>query len=174
MNGPVQRSAYTRSDGTWTISQLPPGVYLVTATHARCAFTPSERRVQIQQRDIHEVNFTAHPAAGDSGGATAKSGGAGSGSGTSTKPAASARRTIGGAIVGLAPGDRAMIEISGPVKMSHYARSDGTYDFQQLKPGVYTVRPVSKHYRFSPTFRTVNVSEGDKEEIHFKAYKLNR
>jgi hypothetical protein len=164
-HGPTHRSTSTRSDGTWQIERVTPGVYSVTVTLSGYRFAPVERKVDVSKQNAHNINFTAHPASTGSGGA---------GSGGASGGAASGRHSITGAISNLEPGQQIYLELTGPQDIGHYTHADGTFEFRLLKPGTYRVKPVSKHYRFIPTYRTVNITKGDHTGVTFQAVRLKR
>lgn len=75
-----------------------------------------------------------------------------------------------GHIDGFVKGRPAVIRLTGKTERSASVRSDGTFLLRGLPPGSYTVRPESRHYRFSPTFRTVALIDHDVAGVGFTAH----
>jgi hypothetical protein len=75
-----------------------------------------------------------------------------------------------GHIDGFVKGRPAVVRISGRAERSASVRSDGTFLFRSLPPGSYSVRPESRHYRFSPSFHTVALTSHDVAGVQFTAH----
>ena len=150
VHGPSNRSTLTRSDGTWEISNLVPGVYSVTVTRKGYTFNPKDLTADVRTQDVHNLNFTAHQAEPPS-----------------TGQAGSQPRTITGRVYGLGPGQHAMIHVHGPANRSVSTRSDGTWEVKDLPPGVYTVAATRIGYTFRPVDRTVDTRLRDARNVNF-------
>jgi hypothetical protein len=60
--GKGQHSASTHADGTFVLRGLLPGSYTLRPQSQHYHFAPVFRTVVLTTHDLHEVNFTAHPA----------------------------------------------------------------------------------------------------------------
>ena len=58
-DGPETARTTTRSEGRWTIENLAAGRYTVTPIHARYVFKPEDRRVEVGNRAIRDIDFEA-------------------------------------------------------------------------------------------------------------------
>jgi hypothetical protein len=65
-SGPRSYSATTRSDGTWSIQNVLPGIYNVNARHSRYRISPEFHRADLNRHDVHNLNFHADPLPGQS------------------------------------------------------------------------------------------------------------
>jgi hypothetical protein len=145
VDGPgVDRTVPTAEDGTYHVRSVGPGTYQVTPVHTGYLFTPEQRSVTVQKRDVSGVNFTAHKEAPE-------------------------KFEISGHVAGLGAGHHASIRVSGKIVHTVSTHDDGTFRFAGLPPDSYTIRPACQGYHFSPTFRTVAVTDQDRHNIGFTA-----
>jgi hypothetical protein len=78
---------------------------------------------------------------------------------------------MSGAITDMGPTHRARVVAtsSGKPDRSVTMAADGTFTLKNVLPGSYTLRPSHALYNFSPTFRTVAVTDHDMTVLPFKA-----
>jgi len=88
------------------------------------------------------------------------------------KSSPSPKYTVTGRITGLAPQHHARVTATGGNHPAHTATThqDGVYTLRSMVAGSYTVRPSRTGYTFSPTFRTVAVTNSDRSGIDFVAH----
>jgi hypothetical protein len=81
---------------------------------------------------------------------------------------------IAGSITQMAPPHRARVVATSNNKPARSATmtADGTFTLRTVSPGSYTVRPSHSLYVFSPTFRTVSVTDHDITGLTFKAMEV--
>lgn len=151
-HGPTNRSTTTRSDGTWEIPQVVPGVYSISVTRTGYTFTPIDLTADVRTRDAHNLNFTAHPTGAPKGAA-----------------ATAERRTITGRVSGLPSGRHATVHLHGPVNRTMTTRNDGTWEVNNLPPGIYSVSVTHTGYTFSPIDRSADVRTQDAHNVNFTA-----
>jgi len=149
-HGPTNRSAVTRSDGTWEINNATPGVYSVTVTRQGYSFTPTDRTADVRTRDAHDLNFTARPS-----------------DQASTGQATSERRSMTGRIYGLRAGHHATVHVHGPTNSAASTRSDGTWEIKNLPAGVYSVSVTRSGYTFTPVDRSIDLRLRDAHGVNF-------
>ena len=58
VHGPANGTVITRSDGTWEMKNLPPGIYSVSVTRGGYSFSPVDRSIDLRNHDVHNVNFS--------------------------------------------------------------------------------------------------------------------
>ncbi len=83
------------------------------------------------------------------------------------------RFEVQGYIEGFVKGRPAVVRLTGKTERSASVRPDGTFLLRGLPPGRYTVRPESRHYRFSPSFHTVGLTHHDIAGLKFVAHPLD-
>jgi hypothetical protein len=78
---------------------------------------------------------------------------------------------VSGTITDMGPTHRARVVATSSGKPDHSITmaADGTFTLKNVPPGSYTVRPSHALYNFSPTFRTVAVTDHDLTVLPFKA-----
>jgi hypothetical protein len=81
------------------------------------------------------------------------------------------RYIMSGTITDMGPTHRARViaTSSGKPDRSTTMAADGTFTLRNVLPGSYTLRPSHTLYIFSPTFRTVAVTDHDMTVLPFKA-----
>ena len=86
-------------------------------------------------------------------------------------PKAPPKYVMSGTITGMGPTHRAKVTLTsnGKPDRSVTMAADGTYTLKNVLPGSYTVRPSHAFYNFSPTFRTVAVTDHDMTVLPFNA-----
>jgi hypothetical protein len=151
-HGPTNRSTTTRADGTWEMTQVQPGIYSISVTRNGYTFTPVDRTADVRNRDVHDLNFTAHPTGQPS-----------------AANASAERHSISGRVAGLAAGHHATVHAHGPTNRSATTRSDGTWEINNLVPGVYSVSVTRTGYTFSPIDRSADVRTRDAHNLNFTA-----
>ncbi len=82
------------------------------------------------------------------------------------------RHEITGRVSGLIVPHHVVVRTSGRGNHTTTTHADGVYILRGLRPGTYTVRPVDRRYRFSPTFHTVAITNHDVHEVDFVAHPL--
>jgi len=82
------------------------------------------------------------------------------------------RHEITGRVSGLGVPHYVVVRASGRQNHTTTTHADGVYILRGLRPGTYTVRPVDRRYRFSPTFHTVAITNHDVHEVDFVAHPL--
>jgi hypothetical protein len=159
--GPTTRTAMTRSDGTWEMRNVKPGVYLVRATHRLYTISPPSHRADVSLHDVGNITFRATPIEGGAGAQT--------GAGTAKQ---TDRFDMTGRIDGIEPNLRPTIRAAGPVIRSVQVRSDGTWQISNLVPGDYAVSPHHSRYDFTPDVRRIIVRTADVHNVNFTARLL--
>jgi hypothetical protein len=159
--GPTTRTAITRSDGTWEMRNVKPGVYLVRATHRLYTISPPSHRADVSLHDVGNITFRATPI---EGGAAAQKG-----AGTAKQ---TERFDMTGRMEGINPSYRPTIRAAGPTTRSVQVRSDGTWQISNLLPGEYAVSPRHSRYDFTPDVRRVVVKNSDVHNVNFTARLL--
>ncbi len=145
LTGAANRSAVTTTTGDYHFNALPPGTYELTPTHAHYTFTPESKTVTLSTRDQGGINFTAHK-----------------------KP--TPKFQITGTVSGLGPNHRATVKTTGKAIHTVTTASDGTYTFHDCVPGTYTIRVTRTGYTFTPSMRTVAVTDHDVSGRDFTAH----
>jgi hypothetical protein len=89
-------------------------------------------------------------------------------------PRPTPKYTVEGHVAGLGPSHRAALDFSSPGKPQRRVttQGDGTYILRNVAPASYSVRPSHAGYSFSPSFRTVAVTNHDRTDIDFTAHPL--
>lgn len=59
VEGQCRVEATSRLRGAWRVEGLSAGEYSVTPYHGRYSFSPPQRHVRVQDRDVIEINFDA-------------------------------------------------------------------------------------------------------------------
>jgi hypothetical protein len=93
-------------------------------------------------------------------------------SGANKAPAkAPPKYVVSGSISGMESNHRAKVTLtsSGKPDRSVTMAADGTFTFRNVLPASYSVRPSHTYYSFSPTFRTVAVTDHDATVLPFNA-----
>jgi hypothetical protein len=78
---------------------------------------------------------------------------------------------VSGTITGMGPTHRARVAFTSNGKSDRFVTTtaDGTFTLKNVLPGSYSVRPSHALYSFSPTFRTVAVTDHDMTVLPFNA-----
>jgi hypothetical protein len=78
---------------------------------------------------------------------------------------------LSGSITGMGPTHRAKVTLTsnGKPDRSTTMAADGTFTLKNVLPASYSVRPSHAFYSFSPTFRTVAVTDHDVTVLPFNA-----
>jgi len=139
--GPVTVTTTAASNGTYTLSGLPSGTYVVTPTLSGVTFSPSSRSVTISHANITGLNFTA----------------------------AVPTYSISGTISPTAGGSGAKVTLTGAASKTTTANSSGVYSFTGLSNGAYTVTPSDTGYTYSPNATPVNIGGASVSGINFTA-----
>ena len=156
--GPGSHQLTTSEDGTWRLPNAPAGTYRVSVTHAGDRFTPEYRSVVLRSRDVHDINFVAHAAAGTAGKTAA------------TGAATAEKHQITGLVRGLGANHRANIRAVGPRSYSTTTRSDGTWTMPNVVSGDYNVNATHSLYTFSPAFHHAVARTNDAHNMNFTAH----
>jgi hypothetical protein len=163
----------TRSGGRYELEDLPPGTYRISAADARYRFRPSARTVRIRRGDRRNIHFKARPAPRS-----------GPGGKHAVRPKPKPKTySLEGRVNGLKAllhgCTRATVLLRGPkrartrTRKSEDARVCGTFAFEELPPGEYTltvrIRNTGMQYwDVSPEERTVRL-RGDVKGVVFDA-----
>jgi hypothetical protein len=156
--GPSSHQVTTSADGTWRLGNAPAGTYRVSATHAGYRFTPEYRTVVLRSRDVHDINFVAHAAAGTAGKTAA------------TGAAPAEKYQITGRVSGLGANHHATIRAVGARSYSTTTRSDGTWTIPNAVSGDYNVNATHSLYTFSPAFHHAAARTNDVHNVNFTAH----
>lgn len=138
-------TATTNNRGDYTLADLPAGTYTVVPTLTGYVFTPPSRDVQLVDRNVGGQNFTAEPVTYSLSGRIATAQG---------DPVAGVR------VSAYDQGGRKVAEVQ--------TGAPGTYMFDSLPPGQYTVRPQLAGWAFEPEEIQVNLA-GDVTGVDFEA-----
>jgi len=156
--GPGSHQLTTSADGTWRLPNALAGTYRVSVTQAGYRFTPEYRTVVLRSRDIHDINFVAHAAAGSAGKTAA------------TGAATAEKHQITGRVSGLSANHHATIRAVGPRSYSAITRSDGTWTIPNVVPGDYNVNATHSLYTLSPAFHHAVARTNDVHNLNFTAH----
>ncbi|MBI5739603.1 MAG: carboxypeptidase regulatory-like domain-containing protein [Nitrospirae bacterium] len=127
--GTTSKTATTATNGSYTITGVPPGTYTVTATKAAYVFTPASQAVTVTDAAATGVNFNSFTLSG-----TVK---------TSTNVA------ISGVRMTLSGGGLTTNKIATTT-------ATGAYSIAGLGNGTYTLTPTKTGYTFTPVSVTVS------------------
>jgi predicted outer membrane repeat protein len=135
----VSSPVMTNSAGYYTFKNLLYGSYIVTPTLNRYAMNPQSKTVIMDSGSVSGQNFIGRPTSTIAGHISDGSGAA-----------------IANASVTLASSG------ASPVVTSHATTdSSGSYAFQNVPEGTYTITPSLAGYNFNPTIRSVSVQGVD-------------
>ncbi len=146
-SGQVNDGVLTNANGTYVLTGVAAGNYVITPDKDNTAFRPLYRSVSVTNANVTNVNFTAY-------------GGAPSGSLTISG------RVLNGAGVPVA-GVR--IESTGEVNDGILTDANGNYTLTGVAPGTYTITPDKNNTRFTPQKSTVTVNNASLTGVNFTA-----
>lgn len=171
--GPRSGRTMTRSGGRYKLEDLPPGTYRISAADARYRFRPAARTVRIRRGDRRNIHFKARPAPRSGRGAE-----------HAVRPKPKPKTfSLHGRVNGLKAllhgCSRATVLLRGPkqartrTRKSEDARVCGTFAFEDLPPGEYTLtvrirNTAMQYWDVSPEKRTVRL-RGDVKGVVFDA-----
>ena len=150
-SSPASVTATTDANGNYTFTNVKPGRYAAVPQKSGLTFSPLGLAVQVTDANVTGVNFTAtaiHSISGSISGA----------SGVSVK----------GILVALT-GASAKTGGPVPVLMVTETSSTGTFSFQNVKAGSYTVVPRAKGLTFTPASLPAAVTNASVTGIDFAA-----
>jgi trimeric autotransporter adhesin len=132
LTGAATKSTTTDSNGNYSFTGLPNGVYTVTPSKTGYNMAPQSRSFNINGADVTGQNFAAitYSISG-----TVTSGGFG--------------------LLGAA------VDLTGAATKSTTTDGNGNYSFTGLSNGAYTVTPTKAGYTFTPPSISVNVNGAD-------------
>ncbi len=135
-DGEIRRVAYMedKAQGTYKVTGLRPGKYTLTPSFYRNSFAPASQTVEIVADDVKDVNFSASPSAG---GKNLVRGKIRTRDGASWEPFGEAKVTL------------VRNDGSGYLNIAYSSSRDGTFQFNGVAPGNYTVTPSYPTYTFS-------------------------
>ena len=142
LSGDIVLSAKTDSDGAFVLGPLEPGPYTVTANATGVKFTPSSQRVDIQDRDISDISFTAR--------------------------SSGLFPLISGIIKGVVK-EGVTVLVSGTKKDSTYTDQEGSFELEDLPPGQYVIRPNHAGIIFKPAEYKIDVADNNLTSLNFTA-----
>jgi hypothetical protein len=137
----VIAQAITDANGSYILTEVSSGSYVLTPSKGAATFTPASRNVTVSGTDFSVKNFTAN-VYDLTGKVLTKSG----------KPVANVSMKLNGAASGVAVTD-----------------ATGKYAFRQLANGIYTVTPALIGYTFSAASKTITMNGADKTGKNFTA-----
>ena len=77
--------------------------------------------------------------------------------------------SLSGRVTGGSPQGHIVVRLSGPVTAVAGANGTGDYNFIRLPAGQYTVTPESEDHSFTPTSRSITISNADVSNVDFTA-----
>ena len=135
-NASAQPTVTTDATGAFAFTGVESGEYTVTPSLQGYAFTPAEIEVEVTDDDVTDLAFTA----------VASAEGPYSIAGTIRRNMN--RQPLAGVTVTLA----------GAASATAVTDSSGSYSFENLAAGRYTVRPRLEGYNFAPAVRNINIT----------------
>jgi len=127
--------------GSYIFTGLANGTYTVTPASQGYSFTPPSQTVSVNASNVTGVNFMA----------TAQS------------------FSISGTISPTLGGAGATVTLSGTASIVTNADGSGTYSFNGLTNGAYTITPSNPGFSFSPAAQSVAINGGSASAINFTA-----
>jgi hypothetical protein len=146
-SGAAIATATANSGGSYLLSGLGNGNYVVTPSNQGYSFTPANQAVAVAGANISAVNFTSSAAA----------------------PA----YTISGTISPASAAAGAHVALSGTSSASSPTDANGNYSFTSLANGSYTVTPGSQTATFSPSSRSVTINNASVSAVNFTATAIS-
>jgi hypothetical protein len=140
LGGGASASTTTAPDGTYSFS-VHQGSYTVTPSLSGYSFTPANLNVTVSGGNQTGLNFTS----------------------------ALITYTISGKVYGVV-NSGVTVTLGGAAGASKTTGTDGTYSFNGLLNGSYTVTPSKAGYTFSPASTAVAISGASRSAINFSSY----
>jgi glycosyl hydrolase family 18 (putative chitinase) len=143
LSGASTATTTTEADGSYSFSDIPNGMHIITPSLSDYTFSPSHSSVTIAEASQSTQNFEVN----------------------SIDPNTHS-------IKGMVSGDiteNVKISLSGASTDTTTTAAGGTYSFANLVNGDYTVTPSLSGYTFSPSSSSVTISDADNIESDFTA-----
>lgn len=134
-------TAQTAEDGLYTLPDLIPGSYSLSAVKTGYTFSPTALAVDLTTGDATSQNFTGT---------------------RNTYTISGTIQTVGGPLAG--------VTVRAGADHTALTAADGTYSLQGLLPGDYTLTPEKTGYLFSPMPLYVTLGEANQSGQDFYAY----
>jgi len=142
-SGAAVVTATANSSGSYLLSGLGNGNYVVTPSNQGYIFTPANQAVAVAGANISAVNFTSS--------------------------AIAPTYTISGTISPASAAAGANVALSGSSSGSTPTDANGNYSFTSLANGSYTVTPGSQTSTFSPSSHSVTINNSSVSGVNFTA-----
>jgi FtsP/CotA-like multicopper oxidase with cupredoxin domain len=147
VTGKMSTSATTNPDGTFTVTKLVPGDYVVKPSLTGYTFDPNEKALTISSADQNGINFSAI-------------------SQTPTTYLISGRVTVSGSGAALSG---VTVALGGSTSATTTTSNSGDFIFSGLGNGDYTVTPFLSGYTFNQTTLPVKINNANVANVNFQA-----